>query len=285
MPGTHQWPNGLIAALATVGALVVAAWGVEPLTAQEVAGDIEVRGSFGYEYRRQLREGLRGFGTLQYEETADLSGKVGDNSRVETTGGVSLDLSPRWRLEGGLGLYHDRFLESRDAWETRLWQAVTVDWPDGPEWSRRLARRFVVSHRLRLEERFNKIEDWEFSLRLRYRIGLAWAINKYSVERCPLRAAQRRVLLPARRRRIGIPRAAEPPHSRAGLCLQQDLAGRGPVRPAAGPRHGRRGLPGHPRVHRGPAQDRAPHPRSDQEPMRKEVWWTASAGTSLAIQA
>jgi len=182
MPETHQWPNGLIAALATVGALVVAAWGVEPLTAQEVAGDIEVRGSFGYEYRRQLREGLRGFGTLQYEETADLSGKVGDNSRVETTGGVSLDLSPRWRLEGGLGLYHDRFLESRDAWETRLWQAVTVDWPDSPEWSRRLARRFVVSHRLRLEERFNKIEDWEFSLRLRYRIGLSWAINKYSVE-------------------------------------------------------------------------------------------------------
>ena len=33
-----------------------------------------------------------------------------------------------------------------------------------------------------MEERFKKIEDWAFSLRLRYRIGLALAINKHNVE-------------------------------------------------------------------------------------------------------
>ncbi len=95
------------------------------------------------------------------------------------TGSLSLDdVSKRFRIEGGVGLYYTYRADLLDTFETRLWQAATVDWPDSPG----VARRFVFQHRFRLEERFRRTEDWSFALRFRYRLAFSIPLNRYTVE-------------------------------------------------------------------------------------------------------
>ena len=134
--------------------------------------------SLGYEYRRLIKERLRGFGDLIYEERADSEFFRASQAELSTTGGVSYDASKRIRLEGGLGLYYTYRSNLLDTFETRLWQAATVDWPDSPG----VVRRFVLQHRFRLEERFRRTEDWSFALRFRYRLAFAIPLNRYTVE-------------------------------------------------------------------------------------------------------
>jgi len=144
-----------------------------PARAQtEVPDDTDTHVSVGYEYRRRIKERLRGFGDLVYKE------RFGPDSRWHTTGGVSYDLAKRFRIEGGLGLYYTHRPDLLDTFETRLWQAATVDWPDSPG----VVRRFVLHHRFRLEERFRKTEDWDFALRFRYRLSSSIPLNRKTVE-------------------------------------------------------------------------------------------------------
>ena len=134
--------------------------------------------SLGYEYQRKVKERLRGFGTLILEELYDADRLFGAQNQLETTGGVSYDLKKRIRLEGGLGFYYTYLPEVQDKFEARLWQAVTFDWPDSPG----LVRRYVLQHRFRLEERFQKSGPLGFAVRLRYRLSFKIPINKYTVE-------------------------------------------------------------------------------------------------------
>lgn len=134
--------------------------------------------SLGYEYRRLIKERLRGFGHLIYEERYDSEFFHASQPTLSTTGGVSYDVSKRFRIEGGVGLYYTYRANLSDTFETRLWQAATVDWPDSPG----VARRFVLQHRFRLEERFRRTEDWSFALRFRYRLAFAIPLNRYTVE-------------------------------------------------------------------------------------------------------
>ena len=113
-----------------------------------------------------------------YEERYDSDFLRASRAVLSTTGGVSYDLGKRFRIEGGLGLYYTYRSDLLDTFETRLWQAATVDWPNSPG----VARRFVLQHRFRLEERFRKTEDWSFALRFRYRLAFAIPLNRYTVE-------------------------------------------------------------------------------------------------------
>jgi len=146
-----------------------------PAQAQD---ETNLQRSLGYEYQRRVKDRLRGFGTLVYEELYDPDRLFGAENQLKTTGGVSYDLKKRIRLEAGLGLYYTYQPDRHDTFETRLWQAATFDWPD----SLGLVRRYVLHHRFRLEERFKNTTDWSFAARLRYRLSFKIPINKYTLE-------------------------------------------------------------------------------------------------------
>ena len=131
-----------------------------------------------YQYQQLVKERIRAFGMVRYDELLGSDAVLGDWNRLASTGGVSYDLSSRFRLEGALGLYYTWRPAVNDLFEVRLWQAVTLDWPDSlGKW-----RRFFFSHRLMLEERFSRTTDWEFAARLRYRLAITYPINRYSLE-------------------------------------------------------------------------------------------------------
>jgi hypothetical protein len=140
--------------------------------------DTNIQMSLGYEYRAEIKEHLRGFGDFVYEERYHPHLLFGSQNQIGTTGGVSYDLGKRSRIEGGLGLYYIHRPDLLDTFETRLWQAATLDWPE----SLGLVRRYVLHHRFRLEERFRSTGDWSFALRFRYRVAFAFPINRYTVE-------------------------------------------------------------------------------------------------------
>ena len=140
--------------------------------------DTNTQVSLGYEYRRSIKEHLRGFGDIVYEERYDPDFLFGTQNNLSTKGGVSYDVNKRIRLEGGLGLYYTYQPDLKNTFETRLWQAATLDWPDSPG----VVRRFVLSHRFRLEERFRRTDDWSFALRFRYRLAFKFALNRYTIE-------------------------------------------------------------------------------------------------------
>ena len=152
--------------------LVAVLVGVAAPAHAQAPDDTDTQVSLGYEYRRRIKERLRGFGDLVYQERHD------PDARWSTTGGVSYDLGKRFRIEGGVGLYYTHRPDLLDTLETRLWQAATVDWPDSPG----VVRRFVLHHRFRLEERFRRTEDWNFALRLRYRLAVSIPLNRHTVE-------------------------------------------------------------------------------------------------------
>ena len=151
--------------------------GAVPAIAQD-SDSTNNQASVGYEYRRRVAEHLRGFGDIKYQEVRDPDRLFGAQNQLSTTGGVSYDLSKRLRLEGGLGLYYNYSPDVTDTFETRFWQSATLDWPDSPG----VVRRYVLSHRFRLEERFKNISDWSFALRFRYRLSFSIAINRYTIE-------------------------------------------------------------------------------------------------------
>ena len=151
--------------------------GVAPATGQET-NKIDTQIRVKYQYQQLVKERIRAFGMVRYDELLGSDAVLGKWNQLATSGGVSYDLSPRVRLEGALSLYYNWRPLVEDLFEVRLWQAVTLDWPDSlGKW-----RRFFFSHRLMLEERFSRTTDWEFAARLRYRLATTYPINRYSLE-------------------------------------------------------------------------------------------------------
>ena len=157
--------------------LVAVLVGVAAPAQAQVPDDTNTEVSLGYEFRRRIKERLRNFGDLVYERRIDPDFPSGSQNEWSTTGGLSYDINKRLRFEGGLGLYYTDRPDLTDTLETRLWQAATVDWPNGP----RGMKRFTLHHRFRLEERFRKTEDWSFALRFRYRLAISLPLNHSSV--------------------------------------------------------------------------------------------------------
>ena len=84
--------------------LVAVLVGVSAPAQSQAPDDTNTDVSLGYEYRRLIKERLRGFGDLVYEERYDSDFLRASQAALSTTGGVSYDLGKRFRIEGGLGL-------------------------------------------------------------------------------------------------------------------------------------------------------------------------------------
>lgn len=175
MPNTIGRPS--IAAPLVLFCVLISVAAPAPADADD-SSETDNFGRLSYDYRRKINDRLRGFGRLRYEELLDRDRLFGDYNKISTTGGVSYDVSKRVRLEAGLGLYYTYFPETTDTFETRLWQSATLDWPN----SLGIVRRFVLSHRFRLEERFQNFGDWSFNLRFRYQLAFSIPINCYTLE-------------------------------------------------------------------------------------------------------
>ena len=175
----HRFGRGSLGRQLTTSLCCAAAlvFSVAPAVGQELhETDTQIR--VRYQYQQLVKEKIRAFGMVRYDELLGSDAVLGDWDRLVSTGGFSFDLSPRVRLEGALGLYYTWRPAVNDFFEIRLWQAITLDWPDSlGKW-----RRFVFSHRLMVEERFSRATDWDFAMRFRYRLATAYPINKYSLE-------------------------------------------------------------------------------------------------------
>jgi hypothetical protein len=156
--------------------ILLAAFAV-PAAGQDT-GDTSNQFWFAYQYERRLGEHSRFSGSLGLEELLSSGLLLGDWSRLYLTGAASYDLTGYLRLAGGLGLYQTFQPEFENTFEVRLWQQATMYWPDvhGP-W-----RRFVLTHRLKLEERFSHATDWGLALRFRYRLATSIPLNTHDLE-------------------------------------------------------------------------------------------------------
>ncbi len=157
--------------------LFISVSGAPTASAQET-DDTSNQFWFAYQYERRLGEHSRFSGSLGLEELLSSGLLLGDWSRYYLTGAASYDLTRYLRLGGGLGLYQTFQPEADNNFEVRLWQQATVYWPDvhGP-W-----RRFVLMHRLKLEERFSNTTDWGLALRFRYRLSTSIPLNTHDLE-------------------------------------------------------------------------------------------------------
>lgn len=132
----------------------------------------------GFIYKRGVNDNTRVFGDWKYEELRDRDYLWGESSKLSTSLGGAYDLTDRLRAEAALGIYYTWKQELEDTGEARLWQSLTLDWPEvhGPR------RRFMLQHRVRLEERFQEQDNWDMTLRARYRLSYSWPLNRYTVE-------------------------------------------------------------------------------------------------------
>jgi hypothetical protein len=132
-----------------------------------------------YNHQQKIGELTRVFGTVGYEELVSKERIFGEWTRLYLNGGGSYDVGKRLRFAGGLGAYYTYHPEDvDDVFEFRLWQEGTAFWPE----SFGLVRRFVLTHRLRIEERFTELDGWNFAVRLRYRLDTKIPLNKYTLE-------------------------------------------------------------------------------------------------------
>jgi hypothetical protein len=131
-----------------------------------------------YRHQHKVRERTRVFTSLGYEEQMSREDFWGEWNKIYLTAGGSYDLGERFRIAAGVGTHYSFFSSVDDLFELRLWQEGTAYWPDSPG----RVRRWVLTHRLRLEERLTESDAWAFMLRLRYRLDTKTPLNSYTLE-------------------------------------------------------------------------------------------------------
>jgi hypothetical protein len=131
-----------------------------------------------YQHQHKVGEKTRVFSSLGYDELLSKEKFFGEWNKLYVKGGGSYDLGERFRVAVGTGLYYTYQPEVADLFEFRLWQEGTAFWPD----SAGVVRRWVLTHRLRLEERFTEADGWSFAMRLRYRLDTKIPLNTYTLE-------------------------------------------------------------------------------------------------------
>jgi len=141
-------------------------------------GDTQTQLWLSYQHQHKVGEKTRVFSTLGYDELLSSEKFFGEWNKLYVKGGGSYDLGERFRIAVGTGLYYTFRPEIDDLFEFRLWQEGTAFWPDSPG----VVRRWVLTHRLRFEERFTEADGWGFAMRLRYRLDTKIPLNKYTLE-------------------------------------------------------------------------------------------------------
>jgi hypothetical protein len=129
------------------------------------------------DHQRRLNETVRGFSVLSYEQPMTSDVQAGANQKLTVKGGVSHHAQDWLRLEGGIGTYYSWRDATTDLFEVRLWQAVTMDWPEVHAVS-----RWVLQHRFMMEERVQYSGEQHATLRGRYRASLSLPLNRHEVE-------------------------------------------------------------------------------------------------------
>ncbi len=131
-----------------------------------------------YQHQHKVGEKTRVFTRLGYDELLSTEDFFGEWKKPYIKGGVSYDFAERFSVAVGTGLFYTFRPEIEDLFEFRLYQEGTAFWPD----SFGVVRRWVLTHRLRLEERFTEADGWNFAMRLRYRLDTKIPLNKYTLE-------------------------------------------------------------------------------------------------------
>ena len=169
-----------------------------------------------YDLKQRIDENRRWFGSLRYR-TDYASGSVRTEfDKYDVRAGMVWQLGDRSRVEVGGGAYYSSFDALDDVFEVRAWQALTLDWPEinvvkryvvhhrfmfeqrglnSDDWSLSLRGRYRLAFTLPLNtysvepgafylpmsvEAFAKLgggEERVFSNRMRYTVGLGYALN------------------------------------------------------------------------------------------------------------
>ena len=165
--------------LATV---VLTCWFAEPLFAQSIEVEsADTQRWFQYSYQNKLSDDWSftwntGYQGLWKSEIEDSRWE-----RYYLSSSFSYRYHPRLNFNLGSGLYYTTRPVSSDLTEFRTWLGATAYWPD----SLGQVRRFVLTHRLRLEQRFTRssgTSSWPMNSRARYRMSTAIAINRKELE-------------------------------------------------------------------------------------------------------
>lgn len=101
--------------------------------------------------------------------------------RFHISSDFSYRKNSRLNFNLGSGVYYTTRAVLSDLAEVRTWGGATVYWPDSPG----RYKRFVLTHRFRLEQRFSRqtgTSSWDLSSRARYRLSTAIAINRKELE-------------------------------------------------------------------------------------------------------
>ncbi len=101
--------------------------------------------------------------------------------RFHVSSDFSYRKNPRLNFDFGSGVYYTTRSALSDLAEVRTWQGATVYWPD----SLGRVKRFVLTHRFRLEQRFTRqtgTSSWDLNSRARYKLSTAIAINRKELE-------------------------------------------------------------------------------------------------------
>ncbi len=144
--------------------------------ADSIADHAEV-GRLRYDFQRGFREDMRLFSAVSWEEALSSHAVTSRNDKGALEGGISWSAREWMRIEAGVATEYTSRPAVEDLFEVRLWQAVTLDWPEV-----RALARWVVHHRFMLEERFQQSAGWTTAFRGRYRIAFTVPINRYTVE-------------------------------------------------------------------------------------------------------
>ena len=164
-----------------IGVLAVIA-GAPPVTAQ--TADIESANTqlwWQYSFQNRLSENWSFTWDSGYRDLWESTIPDDAWERFHLSSAFSYRLHSRLNLDLGSGLYYTTRPLSSDLTEFRLWQGTTVYWPDSPG----LVRRFVLAHRLRLEQRLSRqsgTSSWTMNSRARYRMSTTVAINRKDLE-------------------------------------------------------------------------------------------------------
>jgi hypothetical protein len=131
-----------------------------------------------YQHQHKVAERVRAFGTLGYKELTSTERFFGEWTRLFIRVGASYEVSSKFRLAGAFDVHYTYQPESDDFFEVRPWQEAKLFWPERNGW----LRRFVLVHRIRLEERFLDSGEEDFQWRLRYRLGTKISLNTHDVK-------------------------------------------------------------------------------------------------------
>lgn len=134
-----------------------------------------------YSYQNRLSENWSYTTASGYRNLWESQDEDDAWDRFHISSAFSYRKNSRLNFDLGSGLYYTTRPVGSDLAELRTWQGATVYWPDSPG----RFKRFVLTHRFRLEQRFTRqtgTSSWDMNSRARYRISTAIAINRKELE-------------------------------------------------------------------------------------------------------